>query len=322
MVAAPDFVGFPATVPSSGVRAETAGDVMRRWFLIVGAVALSTGAARGDVLYNGFADTTGLTINGHAFTTTTSDGVVLRLTNSQGDRGGSAFSTAQVSTSTFLSVYSFRIGNNGGAVFDNNTENGADGLAFLVQNQANNVGGIGGGMGYLGINPSLAVEYDTWGNSAANDPSQSHVGITLNGNVNHGSPGQGPTVNIGDTNGSPGPLPGPELDDGFRYWSWTIYDGTTLRVYLERSESTTEPSLPATPILTFNTNLQNVLGGPLAFAGFTAATGAAWSNHDIIYWRYIEAVPEPSTVLLIGVVGAAALASRLRRRVKSSGASP
>lgn len=278
------------------------------------AALVVAASLRADITYDGFSSTAGLTINGHATTLSTADGVVLRLTNSQGDRGGSAFSTAKVSTSQFLSVFSFRISNNGGAIFDNNTENGADGLAFVVQNQANNVGGIGAGMGYQSIAPSIAVEFDTWGNSGFADPSQSHIGITINGNPHHGAAGQGPTVNIGNTNAPGTGLPGAELDDGVRYWAWVLYNNGQMNVYLDRNSSTVEPLIPAVPLLSFNTNLTTILGGNLAFAGFTSATGAAWSDHDILYWRYTEAVPEPSTLAAVLFAGAGALAFRKRRK--------
>jgi hypothetical protein len=291
-------------------------------------VALGWGRGAGaEVIYDGFGDTTGLTINGDAFTTSTGDGTVLRLTRAAGVQAGSAFSTAKVSTAEFYSVFSFRITGNGGAIFDNNTENGADGIAFVVQNQANNVGGAGQGIGYAGITPSLVIEYDTWGNSFNNDPSQSHVGIMINGRVDHNAPNQGPVVNIGDTNAGTTAMPGPELDDGHRWWSWVRYDGWNLSVYLERNDSVFEPLLPSAPILTLQGDLSALLGGSEAFAGFTSATGAAWSNHDILYWRYNEAfgggvIPEPSSMAMALTAGAGLALGLGHRRARRRGRLP
>jgi hypothetical protein len=284
----------------------------------VGSLALSVAlgsSSHADVTYNGFATTAGLTINGGAATANSADGTVLRLTPAIGNRGGSAFSTQKVSTSVFTSVFSFRISDSGGPVFDNNTESGADGLVFVVQNQANNVGSVGEGIGFSGISPSLGVEFDTWGNASNNDPSQSHVGIDLNGNVNHALAGQGPTVNIGDTNAATSALPGPELDSGVRWWSWVVYDAQTLSVYLTQNDSVTEPVRPVSPLLTFSVNLESTLGGSTAFAGFTSGTGSDFANHDILYWRYTETVPEPASLLsALAALGLAADGLRRARR--------
>ncbi len=288
-----------------------------RWLLAGLALGLpvwlgSTG--RADVVYDGFGSTSGLTINGHAATAATGDGTILRLTPASAGRAGSAFSTLKVSTSEFISVFSFRITSPGGIITDNNTESGADGIVFTVQNQANNVGGVGLGIGYSGITPSMGVEFDTWGNNSNSDPSQSHIGIDFNGSVNHAAVGQGPTVNIGNTNAGTTALPGPELDDGNRWWAWVINSGTNVKVYLKMDESATEPAQPATPLLDYNVNLTTVLGGTTAYAGFTAATASAWENHDILYWRYTEAVPEPASLALLSTGGALLLLRRRRSR--------
>jgi hypothetical protein len=283
------------------------------------AVALP-GALRGDVTYNGFSNTSNLQLNGAATTASTSDGTVLRVTPAAGNQAGSFFSFNKVSTAEFTSVFSFRITQPGGVVFDNNNEPGADGIVFVVQNVANNVGSAGQGIGYQNIGNSIGVEYDTWGNAGNNDPSQSHLGIDVNGSVTHGSPGMGPTANIGNTNAPNTSLPGPELDDGDRWWSWVRYDGAKVDVFLLRSETTSEPPIPATPILTFPLNLSATLGGSnQAFAGFTSGTGADWANHDIIYWRYTEvAIPEPAIIALV-VLGGVGLSLVRNKRLGRTG---
>lgn len=274
------------------------------------ALAGLAGLARADVTYPGFANPAGLTLNGSSAVAPTADGSVLRLTGATTGQAGSAFSSVQVSTAQFTSVHSFRITNPGGTSGGGNTEPGADGIVFVVQNVANNVGGVGSGIGYQNISPSIGVEYDTWRNPDINDPSQSHVAIDLNGNVNHAAP-NGPVVNVGGA-ALPNALPGSELDDGDRWWSWVYYDGAKMDVYLARDASAVEPALPSAPILTYNVNLQSVLGGTGAFVGFTSATGLAFANHDVLYWRYSESVPEPGAALA-AVAAAGALALRCRR---------
>lgn len=246
-----------------------------------------TAVARAELIYNGFASTDDLTLNGHSQTVTTSDGIVLRLAPAASFRSGSAFSTERVSTSRFQSIFSFRISNNGGITSGQNTTNGADGIAFVVQNNANNVGGAGGGIGYAGITPSIAVEFDTWHNPEHLDPSRSHVAIDLNGSVGHNNL-NGPFIDLFS----------PAIDEGQRWWSWVLYDTNSLDVYLLQSESTIEPLRPDLPLLSYSLDLSNILGQQTAFAGFTAGTGSAWANHDILYWRYTT-VPEPGSIVMV-----------------------
>ncbi|KAI9550012.1 hypothetical protein GHT06_003279 [Daphnia sinensis] len=59
---------------------------------------------------------------------------------------------------------------------------GADGIAFVLQNQSLSAGSSGGGLGYAGITPSFAVEFDTWDNGSA-DPTQDHIALIANGNT-------------------------------------------------------------------------------------------------------------------------------------------
>ena len=276
--------------------------------------------AHAEVIYNGFSDTSSLQLNASAAAVTTSDGDVLRVTPAIGNRAGSFFSLDKVSTAEFSSIFSFRITNSGGPVFDFNNEPGADGLVFVVQNIANTVGTAGQGIGYANIGTSIGVEFDTWGNAGNNDPSQSHIGIDVNGSVNHAAAGQGPTAIIGNSNVPNTDLPGPELDDGDRWWSWVIYDGTTLDVYLKLDESIVEPALPASPMLSFPIDLNTTLGGSdEAYAGFTSGTGSDWANHDILYWRYTTIViPEPATYTTALLAVLLVMVPVYRQRLRSS----
>ncbi len=64
---------------------------------------------------------------------------------------------------------------------------GADGLTFFlsdINNGLNVLGAYGGGLGYEGIQDSLAVEFDTYRNYDVGDPINDHVGIDINGNIN------------------------------------------------------------------------------------------------------------------------------------------
>ncbi|MDZ4754283.1 MAG: L-type lectin-domain containing protein [Phycisphaerae bacterium] len=81
--------------------------------------------------------------------------------------------------------FAFRITDPDGSLFDCNVDTGADGLVFVVQSISSSVGGLGRGIGYAGIQQSVGVEFDTWCNAVNNDPSSNHVGINVNGVVDH-----------------------------------------------------------------------------------------------------------------------------------------
>ncbi|MEM1002654.1 MAG: L-type lectin-domain containing protein, partial [Bacteroidota bacterium] len=52
--------------------------------------------------------------------------------------------------------------------FGNKDANGADGMALVFKPNSNpQIGNIGGGLGYMGITPSLVVEFDTYRNNSA-----------------------------------------------------------------------------------------------------------------------------------------------------------
>ena len=57
---------------------------------------------------------------------------------------------------------------------------GADGIAFVLQPLSSDQGGIGGGIGYAGIDPSVAVEFDTWNNGYSGTASN-HAAVMFDG---------------------------------------------------------------------------------------------------------------------------------------------
>jgi gliding motility-associated-like protein len=65
------------------------------------------------------------------------------------------------------------------------SDDGADGMVFAFQPISTNIGNVGGGMGILGIAPSLCIELDTYPNGAYNDPSYDHIHIFSNGDIDH-----------------------------------------------------------------------------------------------------------------------------------------
>ncbi len=60
-------------------------------------------------------------------------------------------------------------------------DGGADGIAFVLQALSSNEGVGGGGIGYQGIAPSLAVEFDTWYNGGTDPIVNDHIAVIRDG---------------------------------------------------------------------------------------------------------------------------------------------
>ena len=223
--------------------------------------------------YSTFTGATGLQLNGNAAITAD----VLRLTaTTPGNQRGTAFYNAPFTledTTSFEVRFDFRV----------HGSNGADGMVFMVQNAATGntaLGAGGGGLGYGGITPSLAVEIDNYDNGAA-DPNANHLGILTQGNVN---------THLATY------TPGFDLEDNNAHTLWVVYDGVNnvLQVYLSQTATTVRP---ATPVMSLNAvNLPTLLGDQLYF-GFGGGTGGQVNNHDVQNWMFTITSPTYFRVL-------------------------
>ena len=96
------------------------------------------------------------------------------LTEELGNQSGAVWSLETVDLSKDFEVKSnINLGNILGA-------NGADGIAFVLQPLSSDQGSTGGGIGYMGITPSVAVEFDTY-KWNSNDPDGDHAAIVYDG---------------------------------------------------------------------------------------------------------------------------------------------
>ena len=145
-------------------------------------------------------------------------------------------------------------------------EDGADGEAFVLQPISSGIGGAGGGIGYFGINPSFAVEFDTWENPGPtenNDPPEDHLAFMRNGNTTH------LTVD--------NPLPPyllPNIEDCNYHDAKFSWNATTKTLSVTFNGITyTHPE-----------DIQNTIfgGNPYVFWGFTGATGAFTNDQRLL----------------------------------------
>jgi len=240
---------------------------LRRVLYIAGVVWLIAAPAGAQINFPDFTDSSGLTLNGAAATVDNGvdPGRVLRLVPVSFNNAGSAFNTAAVCLGGFSTQFEFRITGAGPAGSpDAAGQIGADGFALAIAAGPAALGGGGGGLGYSGLTPSVVVEFDTWFNGF--DPNSNHVGINVNGSF----------VSV-----AVAPVPG-RFDDGNLWSAWVDYDGTTLEVRVSNTGVR-----PAAPTLSHAIDIGAIVGAT-AYVGFTAGTGAAFGNHDVVSWSLDE----------------------------------
>ena len=179
-----------------------------------------------------------------------------QLTPAQGGQGGSVWN---VNLFDLTNSFDFTFD-----VFLGCDDGGADGVAFVLQSLSVNAGTSGGGIGYQGISPSVAVELDNFQNT--NEPAFDHMAIQRNGDVSHGGPNTlaGP-VQISATTGN--------VEDCAWHQLNVVWDATTntLTVYFDGALR-----------LSYTGDIINTVfgGNPNVFWGFTAATGGANNQHQ------------------------------------------
>ena len=128
----------------------------------------------------------------------------------------------------------------------------------------------------------------------------SSAGLAINGSVQSVK-----TTNIGT-----------RFDNGNLWYAWIDYDGTTLEVRTSQTDVR-----PASANLSYDIDLVTTIGGATsAYVGFTAGTGSAYGNHDIVRWEYRDEfdpitgeIPEPMTMAAVGMA-VAGLGGYIRKR--------
>jgi hypothetical protein len=209
------------------------------------------------------------------------NGSAVRLTPADYNQAGSMFWKQKVALDndgSFSTQFTFQIANPGG--------DGADGFTFCMQPGVNTAVTEGGGLGYVGLPDSVAVEFDTYQND---DPNDNHIGVDLGGNI----------VSVVTTDA---PF---TLQDGAVGYAWIEYDGAAQMLYVRVADSSTRPT---DALIEYNGDL-GLYYGDAAYCGFTAATGGSYETHDILGWyftnEYLSAGLTPAIVNY--VMGAASI---------------
>ena len=217
--------------------------------------------------YPDFGSTAGLNLVGNAAKFNDR----LRLTLALNDQAGAAwYTTTQFIQEGFETTFQFQITNTAGG--------GADGFAFVIQNNSTLIlGSSGAGIGYDGITNSLAVEFDTWNDGALGDPSDNHVSVQTRGTVPNSADH---TYSLGSTTVIT------DISNGSVHTVTLQYVTGTMWIFLDDL---------TTSVLTVSVDLATVLNldDGQAWVGFTGGTGGVWENHDILNWSFYYGASPP-----------------------------
>lgn len=304
--------------------------------VIFGLAAASVAHAT-TITYPDFNSTSGLTLVGS--TTTTGSPGVLRIVSAS-DQGtsnnsGAAYSTTPIllgTGATFSTRFQFQLTDAGG--YDP-----ADGFTFVLAKSPTGLGGGGGGMGYLGVNNSFAIEFDTYDNGYYDDYSSNHVAIDTNGQHTPGDQLISTALTNVYGNGSCGFTYGapPQNDytaagcmaNGDIWTALITYDGSANLLNVTLTDPAESGAFQA--ITDYSIDIASLLDTNTAYVGFTGSFGAGYENEDILDWTFantatlpppVTSVPEPGNLGLFGLglvaLGMGGAFARRRRRTGSA----
>jgi hypothetical protein len=248
---------------------------------IASLIGIAATAAEGQTPvfnYINFTSVAELALHGDAVRVTER----LRLTSASANKvGGVWFGTKRFLQDGFETIFQFQITGAGG-------DGPGEGFAFVIQNNAvPALGPAGGGLGYGGMPNSLAVEFDTFSNINFTDAAANHISIQSR----RGFPNSADhSASLGvATNGLPA------FADGNIHTARIVYGAGTLEVFVDDLTNA---------VLSVPLELETVLSldNGQAWFGFTAATGGAFGNHDLLNWSFATA--EPSVNITSPVSGA------------------
>ena len=220
-----------------------------------GASLLSGGAVD---LGGGFAGAGGeVALNGNAQI----NGSNLELTDGGGSEASSAFSNTLAYVAGFSTSFNFQI--------TPGTNPTADGMTFTIQGVGTNaLGQGGGGLGYAGIDNSVAIKFDLYDNAGE--------GIDSTGIYTDGAYPDIPAIDLTGT--------GIDLHSGDVFNVAMNYDGSTLNVTI------TDTNTLASASQSYSVNIPSIVGSTSAYVGFTGGTGGLTAVQNVQSWTFTPSV--------------------------------
>ena len=197
------------------------------------------------------------------------NGSSLELTDGGPNEAAAAWYQVEVNIPSFATDFTFQI--------TPGTNPTAEGFTFAIQgNNSTAVGLPGGDLGYGtgtgGIPNSVAVKFDLYDNNGEGTDS---TGLYTNG--------ASPTIPAVDVTSS-----GVNLHSGDPFHVHITYDGTTLVMII------TDTTTNATFVTSWTVDIPTLVGGDVAYVGFTAGTGANTAVQSIQTWTFGQATATPT----------------------------
>jgi len=258
-------------------------------FVLFGA-ALAAPLAHADII--GFGDFSNFTVNvADTGSAPTVSGGTIHLT-SGADESRSIFCDSRQAISAFTASFTYQ-------ELNGNTANGPLGACFVIQNSSSGASTVA--VNYSGgfQNEGYGDAFDSFNQSAAVSL-EGHYGsttTTFSGTYTDGG---------GVGNGSAATSPVSFLS-GDPINVTLNYNGTTLQ------ETLLDTNTSASYQTSYLINLPSIVGGSTAYVGVTAGNEGAADQYFSNFQFTTIGVPEPASVILLGV-GAMGLLVNLRRR--------
>ena len=259
-----------------------------RCLLALGMTGCLCAGSQAPAAIIGFGDGTGYSLNRGVFDSTGPSiaNNVLTLTDGGGGEQRTAFNKTRQDITGFQVHFVYQGTANAGSGL-------GDGVTFAIQNDgrgASAVGNGGGGLGYEGITPSVAIELNLF--------ALPKVGtfLGINGTTGSSQGGYAPTAPVVLTGGDPIAV---DLS----------YNGTTL------TESLTDTTTGASFRTGYAVNIARIVGSSTAYVGFTGGSGLFTATQTISNFSMVT--PEPASLVLVTVglgigLGVGAIPRRVR----------
>jgi hypothetical protein len=187
---------------------------------------------------------------------TTVSGGVLQVTDGGTGEMRSAWSTTKVPVSSFTTDFTFQM-----------LAATADGITFTIQNDPKGIyalGSGGSGLGYQGIQNSVALKFDIYNDAGEGADS---VGVYTDGAA--------PTVPATDLSST-----GIMLSNGDLMHVHIVYSG------MEFTGTLTDTKTGASVTKQLEINITSIVGSNTAYVGFTGSTGSMTAVQNVTSWSY------------------------------------
>jgi hypothetical protein len=142
--------------------------------------------------------------------------------------------------------------------------NGADGIVFILTTTNTALGVGGGGLGYQGITPSIAIEYDDYLNGNFGDPASDHMAVLSMGQIDHNMA----TNLVGPTNIS-------NIEDCAEHCFFVDWNPVTQTLTAVLDDNT----------ISYTGDIINTIfsGNSSVYYGFSSGTGSLSNPHRVCF---------------------------------------